>query len=218
MRHFKKLGLILAVLTLGLGLGVVGNLLAPAIVHAAQEIGLITGWFGKGSRNNTYQFKITSGNSIGAANLVPGTDNTNALGTSSLRFSNVYGVLGNFSGPITSSAGASVVTSSAPRTAAAVAALYSAYTIPAGTPFLDTTLNVFSVSTGTAQTTIMPIFTGAITSTAPRTASDVAAYYTAYPIPIGTRFQDTTNGVVCVASGTVQTSITVSTGTGACPH
>lgn len=121
-------------------------------------------WFGTNSYRNTHAFTIQTPSEGAAPIFAPGTTNLNALGSTSLRFSNVLSVLGNFSGPITATAGLGIVVSTAPRTAVGVAALYSSFTIPAGT-----------------------------------------------------QFYNSTSGVTCISSGTVQTSITVSTGTGACP-
>ncbi len=164
MNRFKKPGLFLAVALAGI---LIGSAIGPAVGNAVEQAGWITGWLGKGSRRNTREFSITSGSSIGAANFVPGTDNTNALGTSSLRFSNVFSTLLNISGaatlsstlavtgPITASAGVGVINSTAPRTAAAITTLYGTYTIPAGTVFLNTTNTFLCHSTGTVQTSIV---------------------------------------------------------------
>ncbi len=141
-----------------------GAVFVASVVWAARYPLDAETWLGTGAKQKIVQFAIRTASAGASAAFVPGVDNTNALGTSSLRFSNVFSELGNFEGPITGAAGMAVIVSTAPRTAAAVASLYSAYTIPAGT-----------------------------------------VYY------------NSTSGVMCVSSGTVQTSITVSTGTGACP-
>jgi hypothetical protein len=88
-------------------------------------------------------------------NFIPTTTNDTSLGTSSLRWANGYYTLINSAGPITASAGVGVIVSTAPRTAVAVAALYSAYTIPAGTVFYNSTNSVLCVSSGTVQTSIV---------------------------------------------------------------
>lgn len=71
------------------------------VAIAKPEAGFLTGWYGAGSRNNTYQFKLTSGSSVGAANLVPGTDNTNSIGTASLRVKDFQGMTATFGSTIT---------------------------------------------------------------------------------------------------------------------
>jgi hypothetical protein len=111
-------------------------------------------WLGTGTTRNTEQFSIQTPSAGAAAIFVPGTTNTNALGSSSLRFSNVYTTALNTSGPITAGAGQAVIVSTSPRGALAVASLYSSYTIPAGTVFFNSTSNVLCVSSGTAQTSI----------------------------------------------------------------
>lgn len=58
-------------------------------------------WTGSGSRRNTVEFSIAASAPGSAASFLPGTTNTNALGSSSLRFSNVYTTLLNVSGAST---------------------------------------------------------------------------------------------------------------------
>lgn len=127
-------------------------LACAVIVYAAT--GTIVTWTGMGSRRNTVEFTIESASIGSAAAFLPGTDNTNALGSASKRFSNIYAAAATIDSPITATASLTVVRSTAPRTAVGVAALYAAYTIPAGTLFIDSTNNVLCMSSGTAQTSI----------------------------------------------------------------
>jgi len=46
-------------------------------------------WTGAGSRSNTVEFKIQEATVGSAADFIPGTDNANSLGTSSLRFDDI---------------------------------------------------------------------------------------------------------------------------------
>ena len=142
MNRFKVFGLL------------AGLLAVAAYVYAAAYPYYHSRWLGMGSKQNTEQFSIQTPSSGASAILVPGVTNTNALGTTALRFSNVFSTLLNSAGPITGGAGFAVIVSTAPRTANAVAALYTAYTIPAGTQFFDSTSNVTCISSGTVQTSI----------------------------------------------------------------
>lgn len=81
MKRFKTLGLLAAIF------GVV------AVAFAANYPYYLQRWTGMGSRNNTTEFSIQVPSSGAAAILAPGTTNTNALGSSSLVFSNVYSQL-----------------------------------------------------------------------------------------------------------------------------
>ena len=141
-------GLALASLIAGFSLAAVFN-----------EAGFITGWWGKGSRNNTMQFAITSGASIGAANFVPGVDNTNALGTSALKFSDVQTYDLSVSDHLTVGGLLQLTVSTAPRTANAVAAM----TIAPGTVIYNSTDLGLCHSTGSVQSSF-------VASTAPTTA------------------------------------------------
>ena len=109
---------------------------------------------GTAARRNTVEWDFVEPSAGSAMNLVPGTDNTNSIGTSSLRIKDFRAVTATFTGPITANAGVSLFTSTAPRTAVGVAALYSAYTLPAGTVFYNSTSGVLCVSSSTAQSSI----------------------------------------------------------------
>lgn len=141
-----------------------GAVFVASVVWAARYPLYHDRWLGTGTKNATEQFSIQTPSAGASAIFVPGVTNTNALGTTALRFSNVFSILGNFSGPITASGGVGVVQSTAPRTSVTtVATLYATYTIPAGTVFLNTTNNFLCHSTGTVQTSI-------VQSTSPTTA------------------------------------------------
>lgn len=79
---------------------VVGVVLAVATLAWAGTVYIHT-WTGSGSRRNTVEFAIAASAPGSAAAFLPGTTNTNALGSSSLRFSNVYTTLLNVSGATT---------------------------------------------------------------------------------------------------------------------
>lgn len=112
-----------------------GVAVTVGVLYSAD--GDIHTWTGKGSRRSNVEFKITSGSSLGVANLVPGATNTNALGTSSLRFSNIYSVLGDFSGAFTATGDVSM-----------------SGTVTATGPLVHTPSSVQSVNYGTS--TIVP--------------------------------------------------------------
>jgi hypothetical protein len=78
-------------------------LLGVVVVWAAS--GDIEIWTGMGSRRNTVEFKIATPTIGSPSVFVPGTNNANALGTTALRFSNIYTTLLNVSGLITASTG-----------------------------------------------------------------------------------------------------------------
>ena len=91
--------------------------------------------------------------------------------------------------------------------------------------FLPGATNANSI--GSTSLRVLKLWTGTIdaaggvamlVSTAPRTAVGVTSVYSTYSPPAGTLFYDSTDGVLCISSGTLQTSITVSTGTGPCPN
>lgn len=69
-----------------IGLLAVG--VAYAIAHAAA--GTISTWTGKGSRRNTVEIELVSPTVGTAANLVPGANNTNSLGTLALQWKDVF--------------------------------------------------------------------------------------------------------------------------------
>lgn len=73
--------------------------LAGVLLYAAS--GTIVTWTGKGSRRGTVEFTIESPSMGSAANFLPGTTGTNALGTSALRFSDVQTVNATVSGTLT---------------------------------------------------------------------------------------------------------------------
>lgn len=58
-------------------------------------------WNGTGTRRNTVEFSIQTPSAGAAAIFAPGTTDTNALGSTSLRFSNVFTTLLNVSGATT---------------------------------------------------------------------------------------------------------------------
>lgn len=130
------------------------------------ESGFITGWWGKGSRNNTMEFAITSGASIGTANFVPGTDNINSLGTSSLRFSDMQTYDLTVADDLTvtdavtvsgtlaaQNANVSIQLSTAPRTSSTIVMKST------GTLVWNTTGNQLCISSGTAQSTFVSVST-----------------------------------------------------------
>jgi hypothetical protein len=79
--------------------GFVVALVAVSLAYAAT--GTIWTLTGKGSRRNTVEFSIESPTVGTAAKFLPGTDNTNALGSSTLRFSDVQTVLATIGGATT---------------------------------------------------------------------------------------------------------------------
>lgn len=66
-------------------------------------------WLGTGTTRNTEQFSIQTPSAGASAIFVPGVTDTNALGSTALRFSNVYSVLGNYSGAVTFGGGSYAV-------------------------------------------------------------------------------------------------------------
>jgi len=69
--------------------GVLSSILLAAILYAAASDGTIALWDGSGARQNVTEFEILAPTVGAAADLVPGTDNTNSLGTSSLRWDDI---------------------------------------------------------------------------------------------------------------------------------
>ena len=134
-------------------------------------------WFGLGPKRNIVQFALGAVAAGGNSGFYPGVTNTNPLGSSSLRFSNVYTTLLNVSGAATLSGsttqtGSLTVTgltttngllqltvSTAPRTATAVGLL----TISTGTVIYNLTDNGICVATATNQASF-------VASSAPTTA------------------------------------------------
>lgn len=85
-------------------LGLLAGLLGLAgILYAAgtQYPYFIAPFRGMGSRNNTVEFAVQVPSAGAAAIFAPGTTNTNALGSTSLRFSNVFTQLLNVAGTAT---------------------------------------------------------------------------------------------------------------------
>lgn len=70
-------------------------------------------WQGYGNKRNIVQFTIRALTEGASSDLVPGVTNTNALGSTSLRFSGVYSVLLNATGNFTLGAAAAFITSPA---------------------------------------------------------------------------------------------------------
>ncbi len=165
MKRFKVLGLLAGLL----------GVAALAIGAGTQYPYFHARWFGMGSKNNTEQFSINTPSAGASAVLTPGVTNTNALGSSSLRFSNVFTTLLNASGAITAGSsltaagtvvgngGFTVFNSTAPRTATDVASIYTTYSPSTGTWFYNSTDKGMCYSTGTTQVTIAA-------ATAPATA------------------------------------------------
>ncbi len=128
-------------------------------------------WEGTGSRYKTTEFYIGTPSSGAAAIFAPGTTNVNALGSTSLRFSNVYTTLLNTSGAATLSGAVTatsatnvlgVYISTAPRSSVTVAAL----TFSTGTFFYNSTTNSLCYSTATTQTSV-------VAASAPTTACGI---------------------------------------------
>jgi len=67
-----------------------GGLAVVAIVSTIVYAGDIETWTGQGSRRNTVEFKINASSPGTAANLLPGTANTNSIGSSALPLKDVY--------------------------------------------------------------------------------------------------------------------------------
>lgn len=67
-------------------LGISAVLLSAGILLAQQKIWTMTG---NGARRNTVEYQIQTTTVGSAADLVPGTDNTNSLGTSSLAWDDI---------------------------------------------------------------------------------------------------------------------------------
>jgi hypothetical protein len=91
----------------------VGLVGLSASVYSAS--GTIVTWTGMGSRRNTVEVTLESPSLGSAANLLPGTDNTNALGSSTKRWSDMQTVLATIGGTATLSgatniAGATTIT------------------------------------------------------------------------------------------------------------
>lgn len=89
MNRFKSYGITAAALLVAVGIGIAAGTQYP--YHHSR-------WFGLGSKQNTEQFSINTPSAGASAVFTPGVTNTNALGSSSLRFSNIFSVLGSFSG------------------------------------------------------------------------------------------------------------------------
>lgn len=86
----------------------VAGLMAVAVLGFAagtQYPYYIAPFRGMGARNNTLEFAVQVPSAGAAAIFAPGTTNTNALGSTALRFSNVFTTLLNASGAITASGG-----------------------------------------------------------------------------------------------------------------
>jgi hypothetical protein len=138
-------------------------------------------WPGVGPKRNIVQFALGAAAAGGNSGFYPGVTNTNPLGSSSLRFSNVYTTLLNVSGavtlagaisgattitaagPVIANGGVTIYNSTAPRTATAMASIYTTYSPGTGTLFFNSTDNGICISTGLTQTTIAA-------ATAPTTA------------------------------------------------
>ena len=65
-----------------------GAIIGPLVAGVGYPV-IVSSWLGDGAKRNTVQYQIRIPSSGSSAQFVPGTDNTNPLGTSSLRFSDV---------------------------------------------------------------------------------------------------------------------------------
>lgn len=143
MNRFKKSGFLAAAL---------GVVLGVSLAYAATYPYLIAPYRGMGARHNTLEFAIQVPSAGAAAIFAPGTTNTNALGSTLLRFSNVFTTLLNVSGLATFSGGltvsqanVSVQLSTAPRTSTTL--VYGS----TGTLVFNTTDNYLVISTSSNQ-------------------------------------------------------------------
>ncbi|RTL20764.1 MAG: hypothetical protein EKK55_17415 [Rhodocyclaceae bacterium] len=68
--------------------GLFSGILVASVVYAAS--GTIQTWTGKGSRRGTVEMELVSPSVGSAANLVPGTNNANSLGTLTLQWKDVF--------------------------------------------------------------------------------------------------------------------------------
>ena len=155
-----------------IGLGV---LAFAATIFAAVNSGFPFAsqqWPGYGPKRNIVQFVITAASNGASSDLLPGVTGTNSLGTSVLRFLNIF----------------------------------------------TTNINVSGTSTLTGTVTAGRVNFGVQLSTAPRTSSTLVFNST------GTIAFDTTDGYLCVSTGSAQSSfVQVSTsplagGYAACGH
>lgn len=106
---------------------------------------------GSGSRRNTVEFKIQASAPGSAASLLPGTDATNDLGSSSYRFNNSYVVTANSTNVVTSTATFNVRLNSAPRT--------NVTPTRAGELVFNTTANELCMSTGSVASSWVKVST-----------------------------------------------------------
>lgn len=139
MKRSKALGLLAGVL------GLAGIICAAGTQYPYFH----TRWLGMGALRNTEQFSINTPSAGASAIFSPGTNNTNALGSSSLRFSNVYTTLMNVSGAMTVSGAGSLagITNSGTRIATP-----TTYTMGTGTTCTPTSEFGLFTSTGGAIT------------------------------------------------------------------
>lgn len=98
MKRSKVLGLLAGIL------GLAGMLYAAGTQYPYFHMR----YMGMGSKNNTEQFSINTPSAGASAVFTPGVTNTNALGSTSLRFSNVFTTLLNTSGAATIGGAATV--------------------------------------------------------------------------------------------------------------
>ena len=104
-----------------------GILGLSAVAFAAINSGFpyaVAQWPGFGPKRGIVQFAITGTSNTSSANFVPGVTNTNALGTSSLRFSNVYTTALDISGTATLTGLFTQRSNAAPRTNVTPTAAY----------------------------------------------------------------------------------------------
>ena len=118
MKSFiRRLAFCLAMLSLGMNVSFAGTI-------TGNDGNIIVDWTGKGTRHSTPEVGVYATNGAGnAANFIPFADNTNALGTSGNRWSDVEAVTETLGGNLTQTASAGVI----PSTTSSIGQLTTAW-------------------------------------------------------------------------------------------
>jgi len=130
-------------------------LTSPLQINSAPLDGDIETWTGMGARRNTEEFKVNEPTVGTAADFIPGTDNTNSLGTSALRFDDVQTYDLTVADDLTVTDDAAI--SGDLTTAGLIVETPVTYTIGAGTSVTPTSsFGVFTTTGGAITSTATP--------------------------------------------------------------